>query len=74
MYKSDFLYIDSEIFGCVYDCPFQNRIHDCPYVEIEQLKFKEKFVWVNKLHKEEIELKVQHHRICSENRGHNRMV
>ncbi len=57
-----------EIYGCAYDCPFQERRQDCPFIEIEQLTFKEKIVWIEDINKEKKESIVEHHLICTRGR------
>lgn len=68
MFKSDFYNDDCEIFGCAYDCPFQNRKQDCPFAEIELLNFKEKVGWLKHLNDDKKELIIKHHMNCLKNR------
>jgi len=62
------MYADYEIFGCAYDCPFQERLQACPFTEIEQLKFKEKIVWIKEISNGEKNSMIEHHKNCMWNR------
>ena len=68
MFKLEFMNDDNIIYGCAYDCPVQKRKQDCPFTEIDQLKFKEKVDWIDDLNQGEKELIIKHHSICSWNR------
>ncbi|MDP2337294.1 MAG: hypothetical protein Q8N05_12760 [Bacteroidota bacterium] len=65
---AEFVDYNFEIYGLAYDCPVQNRKQDCPFTEIDQLKFKEKVDWIEGLNNGEKELIINHHSICSWNR------
>jgi len=72
MFKSWCLNNDSEIFGCSYECPFQDRKQDCPFTEIDQFNFKEKVDWLKFLTNEEIDQILKHHLICLAEREHEK--
>jgi hypothetical protein len=53
------------IFGFAYECPFQKRSADCPFVEIDQLSFKEKIIWIEDMSSDKKESIVKHHSVCT---------
>jgi len=68
MFNSESFDYDYEIFGCAYGCPLQNRNQDCPFMEIDQLKFIEKVDWVEDLNNGKKGVIVEHHLTCIRNR------
>lgn len=53
------------LYGIAYGCPRRIRDNDCPLMEIEQLSFKEKIEFINKLDEKKREAIVCHHAICT---------
>jgi hypothetical protein len=60
---------DYKIYGIVYRCPVLIRKDDCPLIEIDYFPFKEKVIWIEGLSRDEKEMIMEHHRVCSIDRG-----
>ena len=52
------------LYGLAYACPHNDREGDCHLKAIEQLPFKQKVLWINRLSKDEKETILEHHKAC----------
>lgn len=62
------MYSEYDMYGCAYNCPFQNRLNDCPFAQVDQYSFKQKIAWVEGLGIENTESIIEHHRKCVDKR------
>lgn len=58
----------SEFYGILFGCPVGDRRQDCPLIRFENLSFKEKIQWFDKLSNEEKLDICKHHTECTDNR------
>jgi len=62
------LHFEGEIYGHLYECPFQKRNADCPFNEIDHLTFKEAIFWIKSLSLEKKESIMEHLMYCPQYR------
>lgn len=56
-------------YGALHECPYKKKLQDCPIKPVDDLPFGEKFLWFEKLPKEEKDAMVEHHYKCSAKRA-----
>ena len=56
------------LYGLAYDCPYLQRLVECPFKEVDDLSFYDKVIWVECLSKEEQRVILEYHLSCSKNR------
>lgn len=56
----------NNIYGISYTCPALTRKDDCPLKEIDSFLFIEKVIWIEGLCREEKEMILKHHNVCSQ--------
>lgn len=58
----------NELYGLAYNCPTLQRKNDCPFINVEHLKFIEKVNWIDGLNKDIKQRIIEEHKNCSKNR------
>lgn len=56
------------LLGIAYECPFYERLHNCPVGSIEQDSIYEKYDFLNNLDEEYLVSFSSHHKKCSNQR------
>lgn len=50
------------------ECPRKEALHNCPLAEFRKLPLKERFEFIDKLPREQLDVLVQHHYDCFDER------
>ena len=59
---------DIKLYGLAFDCPYLDRMDNCPMQEVEHLSFNEKYLWIKNLSQDEKLRMLEQHRNCSKNK------
>lgn len=60
-------------YGNLYECPWGERLKDCPVKVVSDLTFEEKFKWFNNLPDQQKNDIIAHHNHCSKVRAMNKV-
>ncbi len=55
----------NDLYGIAFGCPRAQRTESCPMTEIENLSFKERVDWIDKLSMEMKTVIYLHHKLCT---------
>ena len=60
--------LENNLYGLAYGCPCIEREKECPLKDIDDLCFKEKLKWIERLSNEEKTTILKYHQACSKTR------